>query len=140
AVKPLIDADDNRHFGSALAAAVMIAFSHGVYHAAWRVQQNYQDLLTQEVSAVIDRNVLTLTAGVTGIEHFERPDYLDQLSLIVGRGGDIADATWAITNAVGVVLRLLVAVWLLVLVDVRLAVLPIFALPSLWITTRGQRR
>jgi ATP-binding cassette, subfamily B, bacterial len=140
ALKWVVDAAVTRRFGLALAAAILIGISQGIYHAAWRVQRKYQELLTQEVSAVIDRDVLRMTAGVTGIEHFERPDYLDQLSLIVGRGGDIADATWAITNAVGVVLRLVVAVWLLVLVDARLAVLPIFALPSLWITTRGQRR
>jgi len=139
ALKWLVDAAVRHHYGIAIVAAAVIAASQGVYHAVWRVQRNYQDLLSQEVSAVIDRDVLRLMTTVPTIEHFERPDYLDRVSLVVGKGGDIADATWAITDAVGVTLRLLVAVWLLVTIYPPLGLLPLFAVPSLFTTTKGQR-
>ncbi|HET6875075.1 MAG TPA: ABC transporter ATP-binding protein [Acidimicrobiales bacterium] len=139
ALKWLVDAAVSRHYATAMLAAGVIAASQGVYHAAWRVQRNYQDMLSQEVSAFVDRDVLALMTNVTTIEHFERPDYLDRVSLVVGKGGDIADATWAITDAVGVSLRLLVAVWLLMTIYPPLGLLPLFAVPSLLTTTKGQR-
>ena len=138
-LKWLVDAALDGNAVRAMAAAVMGGIAQGIYHAAWRVQRNYQDLLSQEVSAAIDRDVLAVTSSIPGIEHFERPDYLNKLSQVVGKGGQIAASTWAITDAVGLVLRLSVAVWLLAATYPLLVLLPVFAVPSLLATLKGQQ-
>jgi ATP-binding cassette subfamily B protein len=138
-LKWLVDAAMDGNATRALVAALMGALGQGIWHAAWRVQRNYQDLLSQEVSAAIDRDVLAVTSTIPGIEHFERPDYLNKLSQVVGKGGQIAASTWAITDAVGLVLRLAVAVWLLAVTHPALVLLPLFAVPSLLATLKGQQ-
>lgn len=139
AVKYLVDAAVDGDRSAATWAAVVVAVAQGTIQILGNVQANLQNMLGQEVSAHIDRDVLRAVTQVPTVEHFERPDYLDRVSLVVGKGDDMAAATWAAAGAAGLALRVVVAVWVLVTVDPALAVLPLFAVPALLATRKNQQ-
>ena len=137
-LKWLVNAAVSHQLSSALWAGAIIAVSQGVIQILSNIQGNLENMLSQEVSAFVDRDVLRMISEVPTLEHLERPDYLDRVSLVLGKGDDIAAATWALTNVVGLILRLAVAMWLLATVQPILALLPLFAIPALLATRRSQ--
>jgi ABC-type multidrug transport system fused ATPase/permease subunit len=139
ALQALVNAAVDGDRSNALVAAVILAFAQAGIGVVQNIQWNLSNMLAEEVGAHVDRDVLRMIASVPTIEHLERPDYLDRVSLVVGKGQDVVAATWATINSLGLALRVLVAVVLLGRLHPVLAVLPIFAVPALFATRKSQR-
>ncbi|HEX8273754.1 MAG TPA: ABC transporter ATP-binding protein [Longimicrobiaceae bacterium] len=96
--------------------------------------------LSEQVGFVLDREIATLTAGIPGVEHHERADYMDQLELLRQRQGVLGNSLNSLINTanavvagVGTLVLLLFATpWLLFLVPFALPAVPFAAIKQRW--------
>lgn len=96
-----------------------------------RVQMRFRDRATIELEAHVAR----LQAEVSGLEHQERPEHLDRLQLLRDQVFLLNHIYYSLTSQIGSVARLVITVVLLVSIHPGLALLILFALPSLFISS-----
>jgi len=139
AVKGIVDAAVDRRWGPALGAAVIGAVGAGLIGAAGRAMGDTQQVVTNQVGLQVDRDTLEVTAAIPGIEHLERPDYLDQLALVRSEGQSLMRAVFALTAAGSLGLSMAAALWLLGALHPLLLALPVAAVPAVVLVPRSQR-
>ncbi len=91
-----------------------------------RTQRRFRD----RVTIALESHVAHLQASVTGIEHHERPEYLDRLSVLREQVYVLDHMYMSMFTTCGWILRLGVAIALLVSIHPALALLVVFALPT----------
>ncbi len=91
-----------------------------------RTQRRFRD----RVTIALESHVANLQASVPSIEHHERPDYLDRLSVLRDQVFVLDHMYMSLFTTCGWVLRLAVTIGLLVSVHPALALLVVFALPT----------
>ena len=88
----------------------------------------------------IDVELVDLTAGIAGLEHLERPEYADRLEALHNQRLTLSGAfdalCWNLAGAVTIVASLGV----LLRLDGLLVLLPLFGLPSVWVSARSTKR
>jgi ABC-type multidrug transport system fused ATPase/permease subunit len=105
-------------------------------HASLNVRMR----LRENTQVYLDSHIMGMTAGIPGLEHHERPEYLDQVELIRNERGYLANPfnpiSWTVASFAqgGSTLALLAGV------DPWLALLPCFGLATAWATGRGENR
>ena len=87
---------------------------------------------------VLVQDVMRFSGSVPGIEHHERPEYLDRTMLLRQQMFYLSGFLPAIGNGVGLLARIATTVVLLWLVHPALLALPVLALPSLWAGSRAE--
>ncbi|MEX1009262.1 MAG: ABC transporter ATP-binding protein [Acidimicrobiia bacterium] len=122
----------------ATVAAVVGGLAAGVLGAAGRVYMNLQDWIATRIGAEIEGDTLNAAATMPGLEHLERPDYLDQLRLVNRAGDNLVRSVFAVTDLISLAARIAIGVWLLATVNPVLVLVPIFAVPSVLFTPRAQ--
>ena len=85
------------------------------------------------------REVMGMTNALPGIEHHEHPAFLDRLKALQGDADQLARTNWYFLSVVTLVIQVSITVLLLVKVAPLLLLLPLFAIPSLFLTSRAQR-
>ena len=96
-----------------------------------RTQRRFRDRLT----IALESHVARLQASVTTVEHHERPDYLDRLSVLRNQVFVLDHMYLSLFTTCGWVLRLAVTLVLLVSIHPALALLALFALPTVLTST-----
>jgi ATP-binding cassette subfamily B protein len=96
-----------------------------------RTQRKFRDRLT----IALESHVAQLQASVATIEHHERPDYLDRLAVLRNQVFVLDHMYWSLFTTCGWLLRLIVTLALLVSIHPALALLAIFALPTVFTST-----
>ncbi|HVE45885.1 MAG TPA: ABC transporter ATP-binding protein [Acidimicrobiales bacterium] len=91
-----------------------------------RVQRRFRD----KVSIALESHVARLQASVVTITHQERPDYLDRLSVLRDHVFVLDHMYMSVFATCGWILRLGVTIALLVSIHPALALLAVFALPT----------
>ena len=121
--------------GLVLAAAVGLGASAA---ATWflrvisdRTQRRFRDRLT----IALESHVANLQASVATIEHHERPEYLDRLAVLRNQVFVLDHMFMSLFSTCGWVLRLGVTLALLVSIHPALALLAVFALPTVLTST-----
>jgi ATP-binding cassette, subfamily B, bacterial len=87
-------------------------------------------LLQMRTTIAIASEVSRLQASVPGIEHHERPEYLDRLQLLKENVFLLDHLYGAFMGAVGLVLMLVVTIGLLASIHPALVLLALFAIPA----------
>lgn len=130
ALKRLTDAVLQRSLSGVLVAAAVAA-------AAWALAVfgglGYVRLAVQiedKASLAIDRQLITVTAGIPGLEHHERPDYADEVALVGSQRHLFGEMTHAAVTNVQVWLALVGGAILLARLHPLLLLLPLFGLGS----------
>jgi len=122
-----------------LVAAVLLAVATTFQNAGGR----YVLLLVADVhdraTLTMNRDLMRLCGLTPGLEHHERPDYLDRMALLRDDTRILADALRQAVVALVLVIRVLTTALLLSSVHPVLLVLPAFSLPSLWTGARSRR-
>lgn len=95
--------------------------------------------LSERVARRVDGDILELTATIPGIEHQERADFLDELTLLRDKREAIGMSVGAVVENIGLFVRLAASVLLLSRVHPALVALPLFAVPSVWAGGVGTR-
>jgi ATP-binding cassette subfamily B protein len=92
--------------------------------------------LNERVSWLIEQELISITAGVPGLEHFERTDYQKELELLRQQRSRLAGTATAIVSNVDTLVRMTLTLVLLGSLHPALILLPLFAVPSLIIGTK----
>lgn len=133
--KFLADGVTQHNRNLAIAAGVGLAVSSV---ATWflrvasdRVQRRFRD----RVAVALESHVAHLQATVSTIAHHERPEYLDRLAMLRDQAFVLDHLYMSLFSTCGWILRLAVTVALLVSIHPVLALLVVFALPTVLTST-----
>ena len=96
-----------------------------------RVQRRFRD----KVTIALESHVARLQASVVTIAHQERPEYLDRLSVLRDQVFVLDHMYMSLFSTCGWILRLGVTIGLLVSIHPALALLAVFALPTVLTST-----
>lgn len=121
-------ADLTRVSIGATAIAVSVAGSTYLNWTSFKLRTN----VAERTSLRIDRELISLSAGLPGLEQHERADYLDRLALLRRHREVMTQTIAAATNNLGVIVRVGSTVALLASIHPVLVLLPAFGLPALW--------
>jgi len=99
---------------------------------ASRVQRTFR----MRVGATLEGHVAGLQAQVPTIEHQERPDYLDRLSVLKEQTYQLDHMYLALFSLLGSAVRLLITLALVMSVHPLMGLLLVFALPTVWVSAR----
>ena len=90
-----------------------------------RAQRRFRD----KISVALEAHVATLQASVATIEHHERPEYLDRLSVLRNQVFALDHLFMSLFATAGWIVRLAATLVLLMTVSPILGILPLFAIP-----------
>ena len=138
ALRSMIDNVINGRSDAAIGAAIVGAFASGVNGAAGRVYDNLKDWIGANLRVHLSTDTLRTTAFMPGLEHLERPEYLDQVELVNQGSEQVLRSVFSIADLVMLGTRMAVGIWLLATVHPLLAVVPLFAVPSVVLTPHQQ--
>ena len=96
--------------------------------------------LRERVGQAMDRRLIGLAMRVPGIEHYERPEYQDELQLLRNQRGSLANIPDATIGNVGLLVRTITTIGLLVAIHPSLGALPLFGIPALVFGGMAERR
>lgn len=139
ALKWIVDLAPGEGWASLALAVGVGAFGAGLLGSAGRAMSDAEHVLANRVGHDIDHDSLDLAASVPGIEHLERPEYLDQLSLIRSGGPSLMRAVFTLTRTMSLAISMGAGLWLLGAVHPLLLVTPLFAIPTVVLVPRSER-
>ena len=93
--------------------------------------------LQERTSLHFERELVAMVAALPGIEHHERPEYLDKLEILREQRAAFAQAVYAVTESIGVLIQAAGTGFLLFQVHPLLLVLPVLNLISFVTDARG---
>ena len=139
ALKLLTDAAVSGDEGEVVVAALLV-----VTNTAIMVTGNFGALsvaikLREKATLYFDTRMAQLAAGIHHLEHHERPDYLNELSILHHNHQQLAGLQDAIVNNLATIVRLGLAILLLARVQPLLILLPLAGIPSVVATVRTER-
>ena len=116
---------------SAIGLAVSAAATWFLRTISTRVQRRFRD----KVTIALESHVARLQASVVTVAHHERPDYLDRLAMLRNQIFVLDHMYMSVFATVGWILRLAVTIALLMSIHPALALLGVFALPTVLTST-----
>ena len=116
---------------AAIALGVSAAATWFLRTVSTRVQRRFRD----KVTIALEAHVARLQASVATIAHHERPDYLDRLGMLRNQVFVLDHMYMSVFSTCGWILRLGVTVALLMSIHPALALLAVFALPTVLTST-----
>ena len=138
-LKLLVDAALAADTGRAITGALTLAGLSAVSRAANNLGFRYLATLQERADLLLDRRIMTLTAGVPTIEHHEHAEYANEIDLLRQERAALSQVLQAISGFMAVLFRAVFTLGLLASLHPALVVLPLFALPSLLTAARSTR-
>src|SRR5947208_12129834 len=117
--------------GAALGLGLSAAATWFLRTVSTRVQRRFRD----KVTIALEAHVAKLQASIATIEHMERPEYLDRLSMLRNQVFVLDHMYMAVFSMLGWILRLTVTLALLASIHPALLLLAVFAIPTVWAST-----
>jgi ATP-binding cassette subfamily B protein len=116
---------------AAIALGVSVAATWFLRTVSTRVQRRFRD----KVTIALEAHVARLLASVVTIAHHERPDYLDRLAMLRDQVFVLDHMYMSLFSTCGWILRLGVTVAFLISIHPALALLAVFAVPTVLTST-----
>src|SRR5436190_9637542 len=117
--------------GAAIGLAVSATATWFLRTVSTRVQRRFRD----KVTIALESHVAQLQAAIATIAHQERPEYLDRLSMLRNQVFVLDHMYMSVFSTLGWILRLGVTLAMLMAVHPALALLTVFAIPTVWTST-----
>jgi ATP-binding cassette, subfamily B, bacterial len=127
----VIEGDDGSIAVTALVLAGLATLTWFLKLVGERANRRFADRCT----VLIESHVARLQASVAGIEHHERPDYLDRLAILRDQVFTLNHLYGSLFITAGAVLRLVLTVGLLMSVHPALVLLALVAVPTVYVST-----
>jgi ATP-binding cassette subfamily B protein len=118
-----------------LAAAAGLGASSAATWFLRVISDRTQRRFRERVTITLEAHVARLQASVASIEHHERQEYVDRLSMLRNQVFVLDHMYWSLFTTCGWILRLAVTLALLVSIHPALALLALFALPTVFTST-----
>jgi ATP-binding cassette subfamily B protein len=120
-----------RVYGAAIGLGVSATATWFLRVVSDRTQRRFRD----RVTIALEAHVARLQASVATLEHHERPEYLNRLAVLRDQVFVLDHMYWSVFSTCGWILRLGVTVVLLMSIHPALALLTVFALPTVLTST-----
>ena len=117
--------------GAAIGLGLSAAATWFLRTVSTRVQRRFRD----KVTIALEAHVAKLQASIATIEHQERPEYLDRLSMLRNQVFVLDHMYMAVFSMLGWILRLSVTLALLASIHPALLLLAVFAIPTVCTST-----
>jgi ATP-binding cassette subfamily B protein len=133
--KGITDGEDSLIRAGAVGLAVSVVL-------AWILQiggNRPMTLFTERATIAVEAHIAELQSTVGTIEHFERPGFMNNLTVLRDQVWRIVNIYGSTINTAGCLVRLLFTVALLAFIDPVLAVLVVFAVPLVLVSTRRSK-
>jgi len=114
----------------------LTALNRLMVHASLNIRMR----LRENTQVYLDSHVMDLTAGIPGLEHHERPEYLDEVELIRNERGYLANPFNPISWTIASIVQGASVLALLIGVHPLLALLPLFGIGTAWAAGHGEGR
>ncbi|HEY8455291.1 MAG TPA: hypothetical protein VIL34_06835 [Actinopolymorphaceae bacterium] len=111
-------------------AGVLAAAAVVLYVGSMLVSIYVIHALSLKIDALVDRRIAEMVTRLPGIEHYERPEYLDEVQLLRQQASAVGAGRNAIVQLVAQVVQVVVVGGLLAARTPWLLALTVFALPS----------
>jgi ATP-binding cassette subfamily B protein len=131
-IKVIIDGIVVGQVGQAVAGAGLMAGSAGLATAFSRGYVRYTVVVSERAGRYMDAELMRLAGTIPTIEHFERPRYADQMTLIRRERSMLAGAVNAAVLNFRVLVSLAGATVIIGLLNPLLLVVPLFGIPELF--------
>ena len=95
--------------------------------------------LIEKTGRLTTERLMQVTSSIGGLEHFERPEYADKIEVIQTHRNELASGVHMVTAVIGICIEVAITAALLSQINVLLLLLPLFALPSLFTGTLGEK-
>src|SRR3954451_2425197 len=122
----VVDHDRTLIVTAAIGMALSSVLTWFLRTVSTRVQRRFRD----KVTIALESHVARLQASVTTIAHHERPEYLDRLAVLREQVFTLNHLYMSLFSTAGWILRLVVTIALLMSIPPALALLAVFALPT----------
>ena len=127
----VLENDDDLMLIAAIGLGVSAAATWFLRTVSTRVQRRFRD----KVTIALESHVARLQASVATIEHHERPEYLDRLSVLRNQVFVLDHMYMSLFSTCGWILRLGLTVTLLASIHPLLILLTLFAVPTVLTST-----
>jgi ATP-binding cassette, subfamily B, bacterial len=121
----------NLAMGAAIGLGVSVVATWLLKVTSDRTQRRFRD----RVAVALESHVARLQASVSTIAHHERPEYLDRLAMLRDQAFVLDHMYMSLFSTCGWILRLGVTLALLISIHPALALLAVFALPTVFTST-----
>jgi ATP-binding cassette subfamily B protein len=139
-LKLLVDSlAGGKQIGEALAVAGLAASmvsSHTLAHLGWMIRAR----VTEQTGLHLDRRAMLIATRLPGLEHFERPDFLNKMELMKNERSLLGNALEALISTIAIVFSLIATLALLGALYPPLLLLPLFGLPLVYEQVWRRRR
>ncbi len=139
-LKFLVDTTTRHDIGLAVIGALGMAASAGIPWLAGGAASRTRLVLEERVGFYLERTLAEISADLPGLEHQERPEYLDKLYLIQQQQGTLGSAVGSVVLIVGVLIQTATVLVLLSSIHGLLLLLPLLGVPTLFAEQAWQRR
>jgi ATP-binding cassette, subfamily B, bacterial len=139
ALKLLTDAVATRDASAVWPAVGLLGAVTGVSMASSMFAFVLRLRVVESTQLLIDERLIQLTSGIDSLEHYERPDYVDQIERLRERRGQLGNSVSSIISAVTVVVQAFGTVALLGRVHPLLLLLPAFGVPSVLLEGKAEK-
>ncbi|MEQ7128416.1 ABC transporter ATP-binding protein [Actinopolymorpha sp. B11F2] len=139
-LKYFIDGAIGGQAGTVGLAASLLVLTQVLGWAAGGLGMRLQQTFHEKAGIIFEERLIRASAGMNGIEHLERPDYLDKLDPLRKEAWIVHWTLEALAETIGAVAQTALTVVLLLSVDPLLLVLPLFGVPAVWAAHTGAVR
>ncbi len=140
ATKLLVDAATTGDTSNVLLAAAAIHGALAIQGLCGHQYVNTTVKLEEKTQLLLDQRLMAVVGGVPGIEHLERPEYVDELALLRDSRQLLGQVANALVLNLRITIQLIGGTLLLASLHPVLSLLPIFAVPSLIVGRRTADR
>ena len=131
-----VDGDSSKALRGVAIVVALTAVHRVMVHASLNIRMR----LRENTQLYLDSHIMDLTAGIPGLEHHERPEYLDEVELIRNERGYLANPFNPISWTIASLVQGFSTLAMLVGVHPVVALLPLFGIASAWATGHGEHR
>ena len=138
-LKGVTDAATDGRMGEARQAAILLAALLGAWALVGWASFTLRMGLRERSGGVIEAELALMTGSLHGLEHHERPDYLDEMSLLQRQQQQLTGVPDAVAMNAALLLQLGLTVALLATIHPALLLLVVAVVPSVWLNGRAER-
>lgn len=138
ALRAVVNGSVSHDTGQMAAGSLIAALSYAAAQISTAVGFNLRIQLVEQVGLTeIDTRILRAITGIDEIDHLERSDYLDRVTVVRGQAWGIVDSAWAVMESASNAIRLSLTLAVLAAVNPSLLAMLIFAVIPLLLERRG---
>jgi ATP-binding cassette subfamily B protein len=135
----VVDASAAGDVAAAVAGGVGTGLVYGLSLVSVSLLGGLREQLIDQIGLIdVDTRILSDACGIEGLDHLERTDYLDRITVLRNSAFGLVDSLWGVLQSASGVGQVVIMLLLLGSVNPWLLFLLVFAVIPLWFDQRGR--